>query len=490
MPNQFVRRIAGLAIASALSACTLGPDFTRPEAPTGDGYSAPGEESVETKANVPDSQRQAVGQRISNDWWTLFQSSDLDQMVRQALSGNQTLAAAQASLRQAEQEVRVAGGALYPRVDLAASAARQKENLSTFGLSGHSPVFNLYQVGPSVSYSLDLFGGNHRLIEQQTALAERAGYQLDAAYLTLTGNVVTYAITIASVRAQIQAVQDIVADDETNLHLVQTAKAAGSANDVDLLQAESQLANDRTLLPPLSQQLAVARHALAVLTGQSPAAWSPPDFTLSTLKLPRELPLSLPSALVRQRPDILAAEAELHAASAAIGVATAQMYPNIELTAVLSQGALFPGQLWRDAATTASLGGGLTAPLFHGGALEAQRDAAARAYDASLASYKQTVLQSFGQVADVLQALTHDAEELAAQRYALDSSEASLRLVRLSYSAGAVGVLQILEAERLVQQARLGFVRAQAQRYLDSTQMFLAMGGGVWERREATTATP
>ncbi len=483
MPKEFLRRTVGLAVAATLSACTLGPDFSRPTPPAADGYSAPGEDNVESRTGVPNPQREALGSRISGDWWTLFRSADLDQMVRQALAGNQTLVAARATLQQAEQQVRVVGGALYPQANLSASLAREDENLATFGLPGANPVFNLYQVGPSVSYSLDLFGGTHRQVEEQAALAERSGYQLDAAYLTLTGNVVMQAITIASVRAQMRAVEDIIADDEQNLGLVQTAKAAGAANDVDTLQAESQLANDHTLLPPLRQQLAVARHKLAVLIGRAPAEWTPPDFDLQGLELPRELPVSLPSELVRQRPDILAAEADLHAASAAIGVATAEMYPSIDLTASLSQGALFPGQLWRSAASTAIMGAGLTAPLFHGGSLEAQRDAAAHAYDASLATYKQTVLESFGQVADTLQALTHDAEQLVAQRRALDSSESSLNLVRLSYRAGNVGVIQVLDAERLVQQARLGFVRAQAQRYLDTAQLFLAMGGGWWDWR-------
>jgi len=481
MSHEILRRTTSLALVAALSACALGPDFKRPEAPANGGYAAPGEENLPAKADIPNPQSEVIGQRISGEWWGLFRSSDLDQVVRQALTGNQTLVATRATLQQAEQQLRVAGGALYPQVNGSASFAREKENLSTFGLSGPSPVFNLYQVGPSVSYSLDLFGGLHRQVEEQAALAERAGYQLDAAYLTLTGNVVTQAITIASVRAQMRAVDDIIADDEKNLGLVQTEKTAGVANDADVLQAASQLDNDRTLLPPLRQQLAVARHALAVLIGKAPSEWTPPDFDLATLNLPRELPVTLPSELVRQRPDILAAEAELHAASAAIGVATAQMYPSIDLTAMLSQGALFPGQLWRSAATTASLGAGLTAPLFHGGSLEAQRDAAQNAYDASLATYKQTVLQSFGQVADTLQALTHDAESLAAQRHALESSEESLRLMRLSYSAGTVGVLPVIDAERLVQQARLGFVRAQTQRDLDTAQLYLAMGGGWWD---------
>jgi NodT family efflux transporter outer membrane factor (OMF) lipoprotein len=241
------------------------------------------------------------------------------------------------------------------------------------------------------------------------------------------------------------------------------------------------LANDRTVLPPLRQQLSVARHALAVLVGRTPAEWSPPDFDLDAIRLPHDLPLSLPSTLVRQRPDILAAEADLHAASAAIGVATAAMYPDITLSATLLQQATFPGHLYNDAASAVTAGGGILAPLFHGGALAAEKAAAEAEFQTAQARYEQTVLRAFAQVADVLQALVHDADDEAAQATAMAAADSSLRLTRLSYAAGNVGVLQVLDAERQYQQARFGAVRARAQRRLDSAQLFLAMGGGWWQ---------
>ena len=256
------------------------------------------------------------------------------------------------------------------------------------------------------------------------------------------------------------------------------AKAAGSATEVDVLHADSQLANDRTMLPPLRQQLAVARHALSVLVGRTPAQWSPPDFDLDGFQAPDHLPVSLPSALARQRPDILAAEADLHAASAAIGVATASRYPDLTLSANLLEQAAYPGGVFHSAAT---IGGGLVAPLFHGGTLKAEQAAAEAAFQTARARYEQTVLRAFAQVADVLQALAHDADENTAQRKAVAVAGESLRLTRLSYAAGNVGVLQVLDAQRQYQQARLGAVHAQAQTTLDTAQLFLAMGGGWWE---------
>jgi NodT family efflux transporter outer membrane factor (OMF) lipoprotein len=431
----------------------------------------------------PDDARQ-VGQRVTPgqkpppEWWRQYQSPDLDRVVAEAVAHNRSLAATAATLAQAQQQVLAASGALLPQIDFAASVAEQKYGAAFLGSTIASPAFSAFSLGPSVSYALDIFGGIKRQIENQQALAEFQKYQLDGAYLMLTGAVVNQTVAVASVHGQIKAIEEILADDEENLRLVRIARGVGAVSDVDLLSAESQLANDRTLLPPLRQQLSIARHALSILAGHSPGEWSPPDFDLAGFKLPRELPLSLPSDLVRERPDILAAEAQLHAASATIGVATANLYPQINLTAAASQQALTLSHLFTTTSGAAwSVAAGLTAPVFHGGELEAQRQAARDAYDAALATYEQTVLQAFGQVADVLQSLAHDAEQIAAQAHALDSSAASLRLTRVGYNVGNAGILQVLDAERLLAQARLGYVRAEAQRYLDTTQLFLALGG-------------
>ncbi len=361
------------------------------------------------------------------------------------------------------------------------TAERQKLSLAAVGINQPPIVFNFFALGPTVTYALDVFGGNKRFIEEQEARAASADFQLDATYLTLTGDTVTEMLEIAAIRAEIKTTQDIIADDEENLRLVRAELSAGVATQLDVQTATSQLEADRTLLPPLRQQLSVARHTLSVLTGQAPVNWSPPDIDLAALALPQELLVSLPSELVRQRPDILAAEAQLHAASAAIGVATAQLYPNITLTASIAQEALVPNQFFAQPSNVWAFGAGLTAPLFEGGTLLAQKRAAEDAFRVVLANYEQTILQSFGQVANIMQALAHDAELLDAERRALTSAEASLALTRLSYTAGNVGVLQVLDAQRLYERARLGYVQAQSQRFLDTAQLFIAMGGGWWD---------
>jgi NodT family efflux transporter outer membrane factor (OMF) lipoprotein len=326
-----------------------------------------------------------------------------------------------------------------------------------------------------------LFGGIRRRVEQEAALAENSHYQLAAAYLTLTGNAVTEAIAIASVRLQIQAVSDILADDQRNLDIVELKLAAGKATQLDLATAQSQLENDRALAPPLRQQLEVARHALSILAGKFPAEWSPPDFDLDSLAPATELPLSLPSEVVHQRPDILAAEAELHAASAAIGVAQAALYPSLTLSGSLGSQARSPSDLTRGSNVIWNLLAAATAPLFHGGTLRAQKRAAADAYLGSFAIYRQTVLSAFQQVADVLYALDDDADLLGAEQRALSASQTALDLQRVSYEAGKTDLLQLIDAERSYQQARLGYTRALGQRYQDTVQLFVALGGAWWE---------
>jgi NodT family efflux transporter outer membrane factor (OMF) lipoprotein len=318
-----------------------------------------------------------------------------------------------------------------------------------------------------------------RTVEQQGALTQMQARRLDAVHLALTGQVVLQAIAIAAARSQIRAVEGILDDDTKNVNLVKTALGAGSVARIDLVSAQSQLADDQTLLPPLRQNLSVARHALAVLVGRAPASWPAPDFDLDSLTLPQALPLSLPSELARRRPDIRAFEDELHAATAAVGVAAANLHPQIQLTSSLSQQSLTTGTLFDSASTAWSLVSGLSAPIYDGGRLRAERRAAIANARAALARYVQTVLEAFGQVADVLTALEHDAEQFAAQQHALDASESNLALTRESSREGNVGILQVLDAERLAQRDRIGYVRAQAQRMQDTAELFLALGGDI-----------
>ena len=478
--------IAAFIVAVALSGCTVGPNFKPPDAPATTRYTAPGEAKVlpaDARTTVP-RQVAVLGDKVTSDWWTLFRSPDLDQLVKQSIADSPTLEAAKARLVAAREAVTAATGALYPQVGFSASATREKVNAAMFGLHPDAvplpPNFNLFQVGPTVSYALDIFGGTRRQIEQQAALVDYQRDQLDAAYLTLTGNAVTQAIQLAVVRAQLKSVGDILDLDQQNLQLVRRERQAGTVPDSDVVTAESQLAADETLQPGLEQQLSVAQHALAVLLGRPPGDWSPPDFNLAALTLPNQLPVSLPSDLVHQRPDIQAAEAQLHAASAQIGVATAQLYPSITLSGGVSAAGLDPGHLFSPAGLVWSIAAGLTQPVFDGGMRQAERRAALASFKASAADYQQTVLQAFGQVADILQALTHDADLLAAQRRALDTASESVRLQRINYGNGGIGILNLLDAQHQYQQALLGYVRADAQRYQDTIQLLVAMGGGWW----------
>jgi NodT family efflux transporter outer membrane factor (OMF) lipoprotein len=471
MNSRMPVRIAALATAALLGGCAVGPDFTPPAPPATRAYTPT---PVDLPAAGAADVQQTLGANtaVVAQWWTLFQSPALNDTLDLAIADSPTLDAARAALAQAQETVTAAAGGLYPQVDLGAAASRSR--VATGKSSG---VANLFSIGPLVSYNPDLFGATRRFVEQQSALADFQQFQLAAAYLALTGDVVTEAINIAGAREQLAAADAIIQADRQNLELVRLSVESGKGAPPDLLAAESQLAADQALVPPLRQLLATSRDALATLVGKAPSEWQMPEFDFTKLQLPADLPLVVPSELVHARPDILAAEAQLHAASAAIGVATANLYPSISLSASWTQqsatlGALFeePNGLWTVASS-------LTAPLFHGGTLEAEKRAAVDAFTAQLATYRQTVLTSFQQVADVLQALKHDAELVQAQRRALDSASSSLRLAQESYSAGSGSFLQVLDAQRLYQQARLGYAKAKGQRYLDTAELFAAMGG-------------
>jgi NodT family efflux transporter outer membrane factor (OMF) lipoprotein len=464
-----------LSCVLSVGGCAAGPNFTRPVPPPATRYTAA---SLHGEGASADDQHQhvALGQNIEGAWWSLFRSAAIDQLVAQAVEHNRTLTASMATLAQARELALARAGARYPQVDLGGGAGRQQYGKEFLGPIGIAP-FTYFAVGPTVSYALDYTGGIARSVEQQYALAEVERHQLDAAYLTVTGQAVMQTLTIASVRAQIATIETILAQDRDNLRLVQTAFDSGSVAREDVLSAQSQIANDMTLLPPLRQELARARHALSVVLGRAPASALPDDMDLAQITLPLQVPVSLPSELAHRRPDILAAEARLHAATSAVGVAQSNLYPKIQLTASVGQQSLKADQLFDRASNAWSIIAGFTAPIFDGGTLRAEKHAAIDAMHASAATYEQTVLEAFAQVADLLEGLDHDAEQLDAQDHAQQAAQSSLELARISYKEGNAGVLQVLDAERSYQQARLGYVRAMAQRYLDTVQLFLALGG-------------
>jgi NodT family efflux transporter outer membrane factor (OMF) lipoprotein len=467
-----------------LGGCAVTPTYESPPAPGQTRFLPEPKEapaaigSRETEAGDPGTapnQEIVMGRDLPANWWTLFRSAQIDEVVHQALAGNQSLAAARARLAAARARIGVARAGLMPQVDGLATVQRTRFGAPILGPDAKDfPIFSAYAIGPSVSYDLDAFGGTQKRIEYREASAKEQAAQMNAATIMVDGNVVIEAVVIASLRSQIDVVERILADDQGSLDLIRAARHAGAVSDIDVLSAQSQLDHDRTLLPALNRQSHEAQDALALLVGQSPADWSAPEFDLNSLSLPGQLPVALPSEVVHRRPDIVAAEARLHAASAAVGIATANMYPHVTLSAAVGS----EGLMSRGPTETAwNLLGGISVPIFHGGALRAERSAAQDDFRASAAEYRQTVLSAFGQVADTLQALSTDTDALNAQRRALESASASLELTQKGYRAGNAGYLQVLDARRLEQEAQLGEVQARAQRYLDSVKLVLALGG-------------
>jgi len=372
-------------------------------------------------------------------------------------------------------------------VDANAGAEGERANLAAFSGGAFSskipgfpsfptnPQFSLYSVGGSVSYNLDPFGGVRRRAESLRASEEAEARELDAAYLTLTGQVVVQAFTIADANLQIDELNEVIAHDQADLGMVQRAHAAGGASDADVAGVESQLAQDQSMVPGQRQRLEAARHALAILLGKAPSDWTAPDFTARSFTMPQTLPVSLPSELVRNRPDILEAEAKLHAAIAEVGVAAANLYPNINLTATLEQTALSPQTVFSPTSTSWTLAAGLAAPVFHSGELKAkQREAQANAR-AALAAYEVTVLQAFAQVADVLSSIAHDNQAYEAQKRALDAAQARVTMMRAGYAAGGVSELELVDAERNWARTRLLVTQQTYSRAGDAALLLFAV---------------
>jgi len=481
-------RSAPLAViaCAALASCTVGPDFHRPESPSTARYtehSLP-EETVSSQGSAGAAQRFVSGADISAQWWALYRSEPLDRLIREAIADSPNLAAAQATLREAKENlIAGTGSLLYPQVDANLSATREKVSAAQLfgGTGGQSNIFNLYNATVNVSYMLDVFGGNRRELEGLQALVDYQNYQLEGSYLALTSNIVTTAVREAQLRAQISATRDIIAAEEKQLDLTQRQYQLGAVARLSVLALKTELEQTRATLPPLERDLSRTRHQLAVLAGRLPSEAALPVFELDAFTLPQELPITLPSELVRQRPDIRASEALLHQASAQVGVATANLYPKITLTGDFGSSTnqfhnMFAGpSVW-------SIGAGLLQPLFHGGALEAERRSAIAAYDAANAQYRETVLQAFQNVADALRALETDARTLSAQAEAEAAAQQALDLTTRQFQLGGASYLALLIAQRQYQQAKLALAQAQATRFADTAALFQALGGGWWNR--------
>jgi NodT family efflux transporter outer membrane factor (OMF) lipoprotein len=481
----FWPRATGVVLSFSLSAaCAVGPDFKPPAAPAVSGYTPETSPATTTSANVAGgaAQKFVMGRDIPAEWWKVFHSKEIDALIAEALRANPNLQAAQATLWQAKENLYAAAGKLLPSVDANAGFQRQQFSPAEFGLAGAPSIFNLYQATVNVSYAPDVFGGQRRQIEANAAQAEYQRFELEATYLTLTANVVTAAIQEASLRGQIQATQDIIKAETEQLGVVRNQFEAGATTRADVLTQESEVATTEATLPPLQKQLEQQHHLLLALIGRFPSQQHGPHLQLASLRLPTDLPVSLPTQLVEQRPDVRAAEAQLHQASAQIGVATANRLPQFSLTAEYGSLALTPAALFTPAAAIWTLGATGTQPIFHGFTLLHQERAAKAAYDMAEAQYRNIVLGAFQNVADALRALQLDAATLKAQQRAVRAASDTFDLSRGQYRLGAITYVTLLNAERSYQQARLALVQAQAARYADTAALFQALGGGWWNR--------
>lgn len=482
-----MRTIAVLLGTAWLCSCAVGPDFKTPQAPEVKEY-LPTPLPPQTGT---DAQRYVAGMDIPGQWWTLFHSQGLDTLIQQALTQNPTLKAAQASLRQANESAAAQRGSLFPSVQASYEFSRNRDATGTLAptLNSGAPIFNLHTAQVSVSYLFDVFGLNRRLVESAQALADAQRYQLEAAYLTLTSNVVATAIQEASLRAQIAVTTQILDGERDTAGILRHQFELGSIAQTDVMAQDTAVATLEATLPPLQKQLAEQRHLLTVLAGRFPSDEPQQRFELKELTLPSDLPISVPSALVRQRPDILAAEAQLHNASAELGVATANLFPQITLTGNKGGASTELSQMFAPGNTFWSVGGNLTQTLFQGGALIHQRHAAAAALDAAGENYRAVVLAAFQNVADTLSALQLDAEAVNASVKAEQAAANSLNATRRNVELGLASYLALLSAQQAYSQAVLNLEQARANRYSDTVALLQALGGGWWNRDGEATGS-
>lgn len=472
-------RMCFMVSLTMLGGCALGPDFHRPAPPQAERYTV---EALPAATVVADGQAQrfTAGTALTADWWQLFKSPQLDAVVRQAIANSPTLQASEASLTQSQHNLRAGYGVFFPQAGAEADAVRERIVPAQEGLNTPPTVFNLITLSGTISYALDVFGGERRTVEGLRAQADYQRYLTYAAYMSLSANVVNTSVARAAYLAEVRATEQLIELQKQQLQSTQVQVQAGTAAYSDVLSLQSLIASNQASLAPLQQKVSQTEDLLATLEGVVPSKATLPDIDLSALSLPAELPLSLPSDLVRQRPDVLASEAQLHAASANIGVATAAMFPSISLSATygaagshLDALSTASGQFW-------GIGPSATIPLFQGGRLWYGRKAAIDAYQAAQASYRQTVLDAFAQVGDSLNSLEHDAEALQAQADAQRVAGEALKLVQVNYRAGLAAYVDVWAADVQVHQASIGYLQAVAQRYQDTVALFVALGGGWW----------
>lgn len=479
-------RVAALAAPLVTAGCVVGPNFKPPPPPPVAAYRAKQPPTTAATPGVPGGQPQRFvsGADIPSDWWRLFQSAALNSLIEQALANNAELKAAQAAILVAHENTRSQRGAYYPQVSAGASVTRYKDATGALAPipSNNASAYTLVTPQLSISYVPDVFGLNKRTVEAATAQEQATRYQMIATDITLSATVAEAAIQEASIEDQIDATDSLIGIDRQMLGILHYQKSKGYAAGTDVAAQQAQLAQLQASLPPLLKQRDQQNDLLAVLTGRYPSQALAQKFTLTSLTLPSDLPLSLPSALVEQRPDVLQAEENLHTASAEIGVATANRLPNITLTGNAGSTALAIGQVFGPGTNFWNIGAAVLAPVFDGGRLLHQQRAARAAYQQSAEQYRSTVLTAFQNVADTLSALDHDADALKSTAAATDAAKTSLDLSTLQYKDGYAAYLAVLSAEQTFEQARLSLVQAEAARFTDTVALFQALGGGWWNR--------
>ena len=476
--QKLPRYLTWMACVALISSCAVGPDYKSPEAPKVSTYTAKPilEETVAAPVQLGSGQRFVAGS-IDTEWWKIFGSAKLNQLIRQALQASPSVNGARATLEQAKYSYEAqAGASLYPQVSGNTGASRQRVNKAAFGQPGESTTYNLFNAGVNVGYNLDLFGGNRRMLESLAAETEHKKYQLETARLMLVSNLLATAVKQAQLAMQLQASLQMLQAQEEQFKITRKRFLLGVGSQSEVLALQTAVEQSRANIPQIRNSLEQQNHLLAVLAGSPPGSRDIPSFTLSDFTLPATLPLMIPSELVRHRPDIRASEALLKAANAQYGMAIAKRYPQINLSADIGSQALTASSLFGAGSLVWGLAGQLTQPLFKKG-LIAESDAARAGFNAAAANYRETVLQAFRNVADVLRSLDNDARSLVAQAAAHASAGQSLKLVKEEYKLGAANYLEVLSAQQQVQLNNLNLIEAQARRLIDATALYQAMGG-------------
>jgi NodT family efflux transporter outer membrane factor (OMF) lipoprotein len=477
-------KAAGAALCILnLGGCAVGPDFAEVQSPTGAGYSPRPIVRTESASSPGGAvQHMAAGADVSGAWWKLFHSRQIDAFVAESLRNHPDLAAAQSALRQAREAVAADTAGFFPSANANSSLTREQASAASTGISAPASLYTLYNVSAPVSFTPDIFGARARAVEADEANAEYERYELEATVLSLSANVVTAAINDASLAAQIQVTQDLIRSQREQVQLLENRFALGAVSEADVLSQKAQLATTLATLPPLEKSRAIGRDQLLIYLGRFPNQDHGEAVALDSLTLPRYLPVSLPSALVRQRPDIEAAESQWRQASANVGVATANMLPQLTLSASYGSAALTPATLFNAQTAAWSLASNVASPVFDAGALFHTKQERVAALDQARSRYQSTVLSAFQNVADSLQSLKADAALLNAEGYAEKVSANSLAITQSQFNAGASNTINVLNAEQTLLNARTGRVKAQAARFADTVALFQSLGGGWWNR--------